>query len=145
MDIETANDILTESHTCLAGAKSHGLTCTLICEATQTGNCWEEILRLKLYSANIYNYTSRFMKIQQKDNKTMAAYIHHFKTPVKQCAFDNETVAICIFVKSLRDTCTIASKIYEKEPQTLAEVIKLVEKLSTSLQLTATLTLLQSI
>ena len=58
----------------------------------------------------------------------------------KQCAFDNDTVAIHIFVKGLRDAPTIASKIYEKDPQTLAEVIRLVEKLSAAHQLTATLT-----
>ena len=37
MDIETTTDNLTESYTCLAKAKSHGLTHTLICKATQTG------------------------------------------------------------------------------------------------------------
>ena len=42
MDIETTADILTESCTCLAEAKSHGLTCTPIHEATQTGKCWDE-------------------------------------------------------------------------------------------------------
>ena len=34
MDIQTAADILTENHMCLAEAKSHGLT--HICKATQT-------------------------------------------------------------------------------------------------------------
>ena len=51
MDIETATDILTESHTCIAKAKSCSLTHTLICEALQAGKCWNEIkgsLRLKL-------------------------------------------------------------------------------------------------
>ena len=33
--IETATDILTQSWTCLAEAKSHGLTSMLICEATK--------------------------------------------------------------------------------------------------------------
>ena len=33
----------------------------------------------------------------------------------------------------------MAAKIYEKDPQTLAEVIRLVEKLSAAHQLTATL------
>ena len=50
MDMETAIDMLTESYTCLAEAKSCGLTCTLIHEATQKGKCWDEIkgiLRLK--------------------------------------------------------------------------------------------------
>ena len=39
MDIETATDILTESCMHLAEAKSHGLTCMLIHEATQTEKC----------------------------------------------------------------------------------------------------------
>ena len=43
MDIETTADILAGSCTCLAKAKSHSLTHTLICEATQTGKCWDEI------------------------------------------------------------------------------------------------------
>ena len=80
------------------------------------------------------------MEIQQNDNGTLATYIHCFKTSVKQCAFDNDTVAICIFVKGLRDAPTITSKIYKKVPQTLAEVIRLVEKLNAAHKLTATLT-----
>ena len=133
MDIETAADILTESCTCLTEAKSCSLTCTLICEATQTGKCWDDIrgiLRLKLCNANIHTYTSCFMQIQQKDNETLAAYIHHFKIAAKQCTFDNDTVAIHVFVQGLWDALSIAPKIYEKDPQTLAEVIRLVEKLS---------------
>ena len=38
------------------------------------------------------------------------------------------------------DAPTITSKIYEKDPQTLVEVITLVEKLSAAHQMTATLT-----
>ena len=86
MDRKTATDILTKSHTYLAEVKSCGLTCTLIHQATQTGKCWDEIkwiLRLKLFNANIHTNTSNFMEIQQKDNKTLAAYIHHFKTAAK--------------------------------------------------------------
>ena len=79
------------------------------------------------------------MEKQQKDIETLAAYIHCFKTAAKQCAFDNDTVAICIFVRGPRDAPIIASKIYE-DPQTLVEVIRLVEKLSAAHQLTATLT-----
>ena len=80
------------------------------------------------------------MEIQQKENDTLAAYIHHFKTAAKQCAFDNDTVTICISVKGLRDTPIITAKICEKDPQTLAEVIRLVEKLNAAHQITATLT-----
>ena len=145
MDIESTTDILTESHRCQAEAKSCGLTCTLICKATQTEKCWDEMkssLRLKLCNANIHTCTSRFKEIQQKDNETVGAYVHHLKTVAKWCAFENDTVAIYIFVKGLRDAPTIASKIYEKDLQTLAEVIRcrLVEKLSAAHQLTATLT-----
>ena len=143
MDIVTVADILTGSCIYLAEAKSHGINCTLIHEASQTGKCWDKIkgiLRLKLCNENIHTYTSRFMEIQQKDNETLAAYIHHFKTAAKQRAFDNDTVVICIFVKSLRDVPTIASKIYEEDPKTLAEVIRLVKKFSAAHELTATLT-----
>ena len=143
MDIEIAADILTENHTCLAEAKSCGLTHMLIHKATKTGKCSDEIkdmLRLKLHKVNIHTYTSHFMEIQQKDNETLAAYVYHFKTAAKWCAFDNDTAAIHIFVKGLRDAPTIRAKIYEKGPQTLAEVIRLVEKLHAAHQLTATLT-----
>ena len=61
------------------------------------------------------------MEIQQKDNETLAAYIHCFKMAAKWCVFDNDTVAICIFVKGLKDAPTIASKRYEKDPQSLAK------------------------
>ena len=120
MDKETASDILTESYTCLTETRSHGLTHTLICEATQTGKWWDAIkgtMRLKLCNANIHTYTSRFMEIHQKDNETLATYINHFKAAAKQCAFDNDTAAIHIFVKGLRDAPGIASKIYEKDPK----------------------------
>ena len=143
MDIDTTADILTESHTYLAEPKSHGLTSTFICEATSTGKCWDEIkgiLRSKLCNANIHIYTSRFMKTQQKDNETLADNIHHYKTSAKWCAFDNDTMAINIFVKDLRFAPTIASKIYKMDPQTLAEVIRLVETFSAAHQMTATLT-----
>ena len=86
MHIETTADILAESHTHLAEAKSHGLTHILICEVTQMGKCWDEIKsiwRLKLCNANIHTYTSRCMEIQQKDNETLAAYMHHLKIAAK--------------------------------------------------------------
>ena len=103
VDIEMAADILAEGHTCLAEARSCSLNHTLICKATQTEKCWEEIkgiLRLKICNANIHTYTSHFVKTQQEDNETLAAYIHHFKTAAKSCAFDNDTVAI---LRSNRD------------------------------------------
>ena len=56
------------------------------------------------------------MEIQQKNNETLASYVHHFKIAAKQCAFDNETTAICIFVKGISDAPNIAFKIYEDPP-----------------------------
>ena len=102
----------------LAEAKPHSLTHMLTYEATHIGKCWHEIkdiLRLKLCNANIH--TSWFMEIQQKDNETLAAYIYCLKTAAKQCAFDNDTVAIHIFVKGFRDAPTITAIIYEKDPK----------------------------
>ena len=90
IDIKTTTDILTGSHTCLAKARSCNLTHTLIHDATPTEKCWYKIkgiLRLKLCNANIHTYTSRFMEIQQKDNKTLATYIHCFKTAAKLMCF----------------------------------------------------------
>ena len=57
MDIEITATILPVSHTCLAEAKSCHLIHTLICEATQTGQCQDDIkdiLRLNLCNANIH-------------------------------------------------------------------------------------------
>ena len=73
MDIKAITVILTESGTCLAKAKSKGLTFILIFEATQTGKCWNKIksiLILQLYNANIQAYTSCILKY---NNRTMKA------------------------------------------------------------------------
>ena len=129
MDIET--NILKESQTHLAEAKSCSLTHTLSFKATLIGKCWDEIkgiLSLKLYNTNIHTYTSCFMEIQQKDNETLAAYIHHFKMAANHCDFDNDTVAIYIFVKGLKMHTPSELKIYEKDTQTMSEVIRLVWK-----------------
>ena len=119
IDTATATDILTERHTHLAEAKSCCLTHMLICKATQTGKCLDEImgiLRLKLCNAYIHTYTSCFMEMQQKDNETLAAYIHCLKTAAKRCTFDNNTAAICIFVKGFQDAHTTAARIYKERP-----------------------------
>ena len=78
------------------------------------------------------------MEIQQKENETLAAYIHNFKMEATRYDFNNYTAAIYIFVQGLRDAHNVAEKVYEKDPKTLSEVIKLVEKLDTA-QVTATL------
>ena len=79
------------------------------------------------------------MEIQQRDNKTLAACVHHFKMEAKRCDFKSNTTTICIFVKDLWDAHNIIAKVYEKDSQTLLEVIKLVEKLNMAQHVTATL------
>ena len=96
--IETAANILIESHICLVEAKSGCLILALIHKTLQAGKCWDElkgILRFKLCNANIHTYTVHFMEIQQKDNEILAAYVHHFKTAAKQCTFNNGHLHFC--------------------------------------------------
>ena len=141
-DVEIAVDILNESHACLADAKSCSPMHTLVCEALQAWKSWGnllDILHLKLCNVNIHIHTSCFMEIQQMDNETLAACVHCFKMEAKRCDFNSDTGAICIFVKGLWDTHNIAAKVYEKDPRTLLEVTKLMEKLNTESQVTATL------
>ena len=82
---------------------------------------------------------SRFMKIQQKEKESLAAYIHHFKREASRCKFDNYAATIRIFIKGPRNLHTLATRVYEKGPQSLADAIKEVEKLQAAQQLTATL------
>ena len=70
------------------------------------------------------------MEIWHRDNETLAAYVHHLKTKAKWYGFNSDTATICIFVNGLQDAHRIVAKVYEKDPQTLSEVIKLVEKLN---------------
>ena len=42
------------------------------------------------------------MEIQQKEKKSLEAYIHRFKWEAKRCNFTNNAVTICIFVKELK-------------------------------------------
>ena len=133
-DIETAADLTNESHAKLAKAKSRGLTHTLVMEAINCDKSWEEIkdlLRLKLCNANIHTYTSHFMDIQQWEKKSLATYIHRFKTKAKRCNFTNDAATIRIFVKGLKmPAYSLATHIYEKGPQTLTDAISEVEKLN---------------
>ena len=62
------------------------------------------------------------------------------KQQLSDVLFDNDTVAIHIFVKGLRDAPTIAAKIYKKDPKLWPKSSDCVEKLSVEHQLTATLT-----
>ena len=79
------------------------------------------------------------MDIQQKDKESLAAYIHRFKREAKRCNFTNNGATIRIFVKGLKNAHTIATRVYEKGPQTLVDAISKVEKLQAAQQLTATL------
>ena len=79
------------------------------------------------------------MEIQQKEKESLAAYIHHFKREASMCKCDNDAATIRIFIKGLRNVHTLATRVYEKGPQSLADAIKEVEKLQAAQQLTTTL------
>ena len=142
MDIETTSNLMGKSRTKLAQAKSKGLIRTLISEALTSNKTWEEIkdsLCLKICNLNIHTSVSCFMEIQQKEKESLAAYIHCFKREASRCRFDNDATTIRIFIKGHRNVHTLATRVYEKGPQSLGDAIKEVEKLQAAQQLTATL------
>ena len=69
------------------------------------------------------------MEIQQKEKESLATYIHHFKREAKRCNFTNNAATIRIFVKGLKNMHSLATHIYKKGPQTLADAIAEAEKL----------------
>ena len=141
-DIKTASELTGESRTKLAQAKSKGLVRTLISEFLTAQNNWEEIkdsLQLKISNMDIHTSISHFMEIQQTDRESLATYVHRFKQEASRCKFNNDTTTIQIFLKGLKNAHTIATKVYKKGPQTLAEAIKEAEKLQATQQLTSTL------
>ena len=69
------------------------------------------------------------MDIQQSDKESLAAYVHQFKQKANRCKFDNDAAPIRIFLKGPKNAYTLATKVYEKGPQSLADTIK---KLKTS-------------
>ena len=141
-DIETASELTGESRTKIAQAKSKGLVRTLISEALTAQKTWEEIkdsLQLKISNADIHTSISHFIDIQQTDKESLAAYVHRFKWEGNRCKFNNDAATIRIFLKGLKNAHTIATKVYEKGPQTLADTIKEVEKLQAAQQITSTL------
>ena len=79
------------------------------------------------------------MDIQQKEKESLAAYLHHFKWEASRRKFDNDAATIRIFIKGLRNAHTLATKVYEKGPQSQAHAIEEVEKLQAAQQLTSTL------
>ena len=142
MDIKTASELTGESRTKLAQAKSRGLVRTLISKALTAQKNWEEIkdsLHLKISNADIHTSISHFMDIQQTDKESLATYVHRFKWEASRCKFNNDAATIRIFLKGLKNAHTLATKVYEKGPQTLTEAIKEVEKLQAAQQLTSTL------
>ena len=142
MDIETTSDLTGKSRTKLAQAKSKGFIRRLISEALTSNKTWEEIkdsLHLKICNSDIHTSVSHFMEIQQKEKESLVVYIHHFKREASRCKFDNDAATIIIFINGLRNAHTLATRVYEKGPQSLADAIKEVEKLQAAQQLTATL------
>ena len=108
-----------------------GLRCTLISEALSSNKTWDEIkdsLHLKICNSDIHTSVSHFLEIQQKERESLAAYIHRFKREVNRCNFDNNAAMICIFIKGLRKAHALATRVYEKGPQSLADAIREVEK-----------------
>ena len=79
------------------------------------------------------------MDIQQSDKESLAAYVHHFKCEANRCKFNNDATTIRIFLKGLKNAHTLATKVYKKGPQSLADAIKEVEKLQAAQHLTSTL------
>ena len=141
-DIETASELTGDSKTKLAQAKSRGLVRTLISKAFTAQKNWEEIkdsLHLKISNAYIHTSISHFMDIQQADKESLATYVHRFKWEASRCKFNNDITTIRIFLKGLKNAHTIATKVYEKGPQTLTEAINEVEKLQAAQQIASTL------
>ena len=138
-DIETASELTGESRTKLAQAKSRGLVRMLILEALTLHKTCEEIkdsLHLQTCNSDICTSISHFMDIQQKEKESLAAYVHCFKQEANRCKFDNDAATIRIFMKGLKNAHTLATKVYEKGPQSLADAIREVGKLQAAQQLT---------
>ena len=141
-DVETAEDLTNENIANLAKVKSRGLTHTLITEAITLDKSWEDIkdfVWLKLCNTDILTYISCFMEIQQGENESLIAYIHQFKSEVRRCNFTSSATTICMFIKGLKTTHNLATYIYEKGPQTLADAISIVERVQAAQHLTAML------
>ena len=141
-DIKTASELTNESRTKLAQAKSRGLVRTLITKALIAQKSWDKIkdsLHLKISSADIHTSISLFMDIQQTDKESLATYVNRFKWEANRCKFNNDAATMRIFLKGLKNVHTIATKVYEKGPQTLSETIKEVEKLQAPQQITSSL------
>ena len=98
----------------------------------------KDLLCLKICNSDIHMSVSHFMGIQQKEKESLAAYMHRFKRETNICNFDNNAATIQIFITGLNAN-TLATCIYEKGPQNLADAIREIEKLQAEQQLTTTL------
>ena len=126
-DIESVSELTGESRTKLAQAKSKGLVRILISEALTLHKTWEDIkdsLHLKICNSDIHTSISHFMDIQQKEKESLAVYIHCFKREASRCKFDNDAATIRIFINGLKNAHTLATRDYEKGPQSLADAIR---------------------
>ena len=122
-DIETASELTSESRTKLVQAKSRGLVRTLISEALTLNKTWEDIkdsVHLKICNSDIHMSISHFMDIQQKEKESLTTYIHYFKREANRCKFNNDATTIRTFIKGLKNAHTLATRVYEKGPQSLA-------------------------
>ena len=141
-NIKTASDLTGKSRTKLAQAKSKGLTRALISEALTSNKRWDEIkdsLHLKIYKFGHTHICQLSYGNPTKDKESLAAYIHCFKREASRFKFNNDAATIRIFINRLRNAHTLATRVYENGPQSLADAIREVEKLQASQQLTATL------
>ena len=137
-DIENAATLVEEDKVMVAKGKARGLARDLIKEYEDKP--WPHIkeqLRNHLNNASIHTYSSRFMKIQQKDYETLTAYIHRFKKEAKHCDFNSHPAKIRIFLKGLINSSKIAPGVYEKEPNTIEDAISIVEKISSAQHIAA--------
>ena len=50
------------------------------------------------------------MEIQHRDNKTLTAYVYHFKTEAKRFDFNSDTTTMYIFMKGRWDQHNIVAK-----------------------------------
>ena len=137
-DVENAAAIVEEDEVVVAKGKARGLARDLIREhENQPWHHIKEQLCNCLNNASIHTHTSRFMEIQQKDSRTLTAYIHRFKKEAKYCDFDSHPAKIRIFLKGLINSSRITPSVYEKGPTTIEDTIGIVEKISSAQRIAA--------
>ena len=76
------------------------------------------------------------MEIQEWEKESLAAYINQFKQRLRGATSQIMPLP-SIFIKGLKNTCSLATHVYEKGPQMPIDTISEVEKLNALQQLTA--------